>query len=546
MIFFLHRKNIIILIGDKGAFLCALVNNEIIDSLFIPSENQINLDSYKEFFNKFKRFNIFILLNGSECELRHELVPVLGGSIVKNNPVKNFIQEYYAKDDIVAHYVYDVQTKPSEVWNSLIASTPYKSNLGELVEYLLSSNSKNFKAIHFLALEFRVIIDKIIENTEDGKYRGALQIFVCVLATEGIKLIVKHQGDIITIRTFNSPLDKSDLYIQGIFEQEISDCLIASREYIDNLNLKVCIIFMVDDDLKSLLEKSSFDQHQIIYKSNDSLLDNKAISQLIYVQRTEGGEEPAKLIEQDQVTNSNDGSSSKLPAEIDFSNISNKKHPESRFADYLIIKLFNEQKTFPASNKYLESIYKLNLISSLIFKPLITLIILLICGAGIIKIRTLENYEKLAILYSQYLNTEQDYYNSKRQYPYIQNTTNLADLYVFEVLLQVPITTPFNFLGSLLTNLPVNFHLEWINWRIIDLDKILISSNLSIEIAISLKFISDNMSVEDSTKLLEQQIANLTKILNDMDAKFIVSDQILELSHKVIIPVSVILTNRKG
>jgi hypothetical protein len=544
IIFFLRKKNIIMLMGDKGVFLCALVNNKIIDSLFVSSEDQSNIDSYKEFFNKFKKFNISLLLNGSECELHHELVPILG-SIVKSKPVKNFIQENFAKDDIVAHYVYDVQTSPSEVWNTLIASTPYKPNLGKLVEYLLSNKSKKFKGIYFLALEFRVIIDKIIEDTEDGKYTEYLQIFICVLAIEGIKLIVKHRGNIIAIRRFDYPLDKSELYIQGVLEQEVSDCLIASRIYIDNLNLKVCIIFVVDDNLKSLLEKSSFNQHQIIYKSSNSLLDDRSISQLLYAQGSEEGGQ-SKPIEQ-KVTSPTANSLANLPVEVDFSNISNKKHPNSRFSDYLIIKLFNAQKSFSASNEYLESIHKINLISSLIFKPLIALMIILICGAAIIKIKTLENYKKLAILYSQYLSTEQDYYNSKQQYPYIQNATNLADLYVFEALLQVPTPTPFDLFEKLLTNLSSNFHLEWINWQMVNLDKILLSSGQSIEIAILLKFISNNMSLEDSKKLLEQQVTNLAKILNDMDVKFtIISDQILELHNRVIIPVSVTITNKKG
>ncbi|WP_341763728.1 hypothetical protein [Candidatus Tisiphia endosymbiont of Beris chalybata] len=54
--YFLCRKNIIILIGDKGVFLFAFIHNKIIDSLFIPLENQEKLELYKAFFQKFKKF----------------------------------------------------------------------------------------------------------------------------------------------------------------------------------------------------------------------------------------------------------------------------------------------------------------------------------------------------------------------------------------------------------------------------------------------------------------------------------------------------------
>ncbi|WP_341748889.1 hypothetical protein [Candidatus Tisiphia endosymbiont of Sialis lutaria] len=489
--YFLYKKNIIILIGDKGTFLCALVHDKVVGSLFVPDEKQNELDSYKEFFAKFKKHYVFFLLSGSECQLRHELVPVLH-SIVTNNPVEKFIEEYFPADYIVGYSVYNINTKPSEVWNSLIVSSPYTPPLSKLLENLLASDSQKFGGIYFLSLELQTIIDKIVKNVENNKYSEYLQIFVCILNTSGIKLVVKHQGNIISKQTLDYPADKSDSYIQGIIEQEVEDCLISCKNYIANLALKVCIIFIVDQNLKLLLEQSNFAGHPVICIVNSGELDNK-------------------------------------------------------FSDGMIVKLFNEQKSFLASNQYLESIAKLNLISSLVFKPLITIIIILIFAASIIKVKTVANYKKLDILNSHYFSTEQDYYNVKQTYPYLQNATNLADLYVFESLLQIPAPIPFDLLEKFVTNLPPSIHIEEVKWQRLDLDNTLSSSNQYIKIGISLRLIVNDILVEEATKFLEQEIANFSKIFSNMDIKFtIFTDQILDLSNRVVIPASVIITKKKG
>lgn len=489
--YFLYRRNIIILIGDKGTFLCALVHNKVVGNLFVSAEKQNELDSYKEFFAKFKKHYVFFLLSGSECQLRHELVPVLH-SIVKTNPVEKFIEEYFPPDYIVGYNVYNINTRPSEVWNTLIVSSPYTPPLSKLLENLLASNTQKFGGVYFLSLELQTIIDKIIKNVENNKYSEYLQIFVCILNTSGIKLVVKHQGNIISKQTLDYPADKSDSYIQGIIEQEVEDCLISCKNYIDNLALKVCIIFIVDQNLKLLLEQSNFAGHPVICIVNSGEFDNK-------------------------------------------------------FSDGMIVKLFNEQKSFLASNQYLESIAKLNLISSLVFKPLITIVIILIFAASVIKVKTIANYKKLDLLNSHYFSTEQDYYNVKQTYPYLQNTTNLADLYVFESLLQMPVPIPFDLLENFLTSLPPDLHLEEIKWQRLDLDNTLSSSNQYIQIEMSLKLIANNMLIEEATKLLEQKIVNFSKIFSNRDINFtIFTEQILDLPNRVVIPTSLIITKKKG
>ncbi len=491
--YFLCRKNIIILIGDKGVSLYALIHNKLVGSLFLSLENQENLDLYKEFFQKFKKFYVFFLLNNSECKIRHDLVPVFH-SLVKTNPIGKFIEEHFSQDHIVGYNVYRETNKSSEIWDTLIVSTNYTPLLSKLLDYVILDVNLKFGGVYFLALEVKTIINKILTQISSVDYTEYLQIFVAILRSNGIKLIVKHKNNIISIQTFDYPEDKSDSYIQGIIEQEVADCLIESKNYIDNLGLKVCIIIIVNESLHSLLANSKFGEHQVICSSNKVLLGKHYME-------------------------------------------------DDKFSDYLVVKLFNIHKNYPAYNKDLKTTSKLNMFNSFAFKPLMGIIITLITTMVVIKIKTLENYQKLIILNSHYSSAEQEYYKVKHKYPYIQKATNLADLYIFEALLQLPIPIPFDLLENFVRSLSPNLILEGMTWNRLDLNNTLLSPNQYTETEIFLKFIISNTTIFEAIKILKQQIADYTNIFGNMEITLnIFTDQIVNLSNRVVIPVSVIIS----
>jgi hypothetical protein len=476
------------------------------ETLFIPYQIRENLELYKEFFSKFKNYSVFLLLNGSECIIHHEVMTTLL-SIIKNNHIEKFIEDYFAEDDIISYAVYKINASPSgETWDTLIASTHYTPYLSKLLENILVSKNHHLGGIYFLSLEFKTIIDKILKNTLNTKFNNYLQIFVCILNSGGIKLVVKHQGNIISAQTFEYPSDKSDLYIQGVIEQEIENCLISSKAYIDDLALDVCLIFIVNHNLKLLLQSSDFGAkhtiHTIIYEDSDVALNGQEI----------GG-----------------------------------NYQSSQFADELIVKLFNEQKSFPASNKFLKCISKLNIINRWSFKLLITIIMLLISANSIIKIKTLLNYQKVTSLNDKYFTIEEDYNKLKQKYAYIPNLTNLANLYVFESLLQIPVPTPFELLEKFLISSSSNIYIEEVKWYLLDQDNALLSANQNMQSEILLKFITYNMSVEDSIKLLEQQIINYNTEFKDMIVQLtILNAQVVNLSDRVVIPAIIVITKQKG
>lgn len=494
--YLLHRKHIIVFIGNEGVVLNALLNDKIIDSLFIPSADKENLQTYKDFFDKFKKLYVFFLLDNADCKLRHDILPVLQ-SIVKTNPVEKFIQEYFDKDDIVAYYIYNILTKPSEVWHALIVSTPYKPPLSKLIEYTLTSKLLKFGGVYFLALEFKVIIDRIIKNIENNKYTNHLQILVLSLKESGVKLVVKHQGNIVSMQTIEYPLDKSEEYIQGVIEQAVTDCLIDFKSYINNFSLEICIIFAVENSLAKLLEQSHFDNHQVIYSST-----NKALA--VFAQTS--------------------------------------------FSDEIILKLFTKSKNFLATNNYLKNIARISSNSSLIFKPLSAIVLILLIAVVAIKVKTLQNYRQLEAINKKNYDIMQQYNSLKEQYPYIHNATNLVNLYTLEVLLQIPVVAPFDVLEKFILTLDQQFTIDEINWQRLNLDNILVLSSQYIKIEILLKFKSNGISVDEAKKSIDEHIEKLADVFKGAEVNYILfNDQILDLyNHQVVIPLLLTITKRKG
>ncbi len=490
------KKNIVVLLGNKGIFLSAFLGDKILDKLFIPSEQQTDIYLYKSFLSKFPKSDIYFLLDNTECKMRHDQLPVLE-SIVKIDPIEQFITGYFEKEDIIAHCIYEIVAKPSEIWSLLIMSSPFKPPLSDIVSCVIENRLFNFKGMYFLALELQVIINKLVQNVENNKYANYFQI--CAFATQasGIKFFIKHKDNIITIKNFEYPFDKTASYIQGTIEQEINDCFILFKNYIINLNREVCIILIVDEELKSLLEPINFEGYRVIFVPVDNILNEQ--------------------------------------------NLEN-----TRLIDTNISKLLIKHRNFPASNNYLKSIKKLTIIRSLTFKLSAALLATLIITAGVIKYRTDINYKYTKSINEKYHATNQEYDNIKYKYPYIKNTTSLADLYVIEKLLEAPVPLPFELLKKLIITLNPSFKVKEIKWELTNIDNILLVSKRHLLIKLLLTYNTQGISLDESIKMLNDHVTSVKNKLPHLHIDYVIyKDKIIDISNKVEIPLFVSIIDAK-
>lgn len=477
-----HGKYVTVFIGHVGTNLVLCSENKIEDKLFIASKNQNKIENYKSFLTKYRHYPVFFLLDNIECKLRHELIPTLQ-SLVKINPVEQFISEHYHHEDIVAYNVHNISNKSTETWDSVLASTPLVSKITNVLEYVFTKSLK-FSGIYFLSLEFQSIIDQCLHNSNNQKFDNHLQIFASITEVSGIKVIIKHHKNIIAIKNPEYPYDKSDLYLQGVIEQEINECLISSKEYIKSKNLKVCIIFFVNKKLQQMLQDTSFENHDVLV----------------------------------------------IPNAID-----TKTH--KHYVDSAVINFFTKGRRYLASNEKMRSITRLNLLNIFIFKPLILVVIALLLHLGNIKLEAFNINKQASNTNDKYHHIAQEYRAIQQQYPQIQSITNLADLYNFELLLNVYVDLPFKSLYIILNTINQNINIKNIKWKV-DVIENMFNENQPVYLEITAEFASNTNSISDAMIDLDQYIDNLKMQLHHSQITYKTDINIARiLSNRTIMPI---------
>lgn len=273
--------------------------------------------------------------------------------------------------------------------------------------------------MYFLSLELKTIIERILQKTKNTECSDHLQVFVTITEASNIRIAVKYKNNIMDEQVIDYPHDKSNEYIQGTIEQTVSDKLLAYKEYIEQLQLNSCVIFLVDSTLKELLSKSEFTNAKTITLSRADL--------------SQSG-----------------------------------KYKESRFQDNLLFEIFDNFNTHLALNAPLKSVTKLTLINNIIFKPLIALQLGVIITLAALKYQTIIIKTETEHLNQKYYSLSQEYRDIKKRHPNIRNISDLADLYNFETILSKSSVTPFTQLKHLLASSYRNLRITNINWKVLD------------------------------------------------------------------------------
>lgn len=483
-----HRKNIIILIGRAGITFSALKKGEVVSSIFVNSKDNDFQKKYQDFLKKYKSYHIIFLLDDKNCILKHEIMPIIG-SIIKSNPVENFIQKNYRPEDIVAYNVYEITTQNGEVWNTCIASTPFVFPISELLGYVIT-NSFKYSGIYFLSLEFGTIIERILQKTQNTEFVNHLQVFVTITKSSGIRVVVKYKKNIMDEQIVEYPGDKSDMYIQGTIEQTISDKLLYYKPFIEKLNLQTCIITLSDEKLQTLLSSLEFANCKTIAIADEEISISK-----------------------------------------------NRK--TDRFQDNMLLEIFNNFSTHLALNKPLKSITKLSLINNILFKPLLVIICGICVALSIIKYRSISIQNETTNYNQEYYKISEEYRNIQKRNPELKNANDLIELYNLENLINETIITPFDHIKAIFSYNTPNLKIKQMSWKIKDPKNLnFLTSKLSI--TIDYQYEGPKHSTLHGIEIINIYANRLKPTFTKGNLKHEYNpDDIIEVAKKVIIPAKI-------
>ncbi|MDP4709266.1 MAG: hypothetical protein NWS20_04635 [Rickettsiaceae bacterium] len=487
-----HKRKLIVFIGVNGIIMATLKWQKIQDSIFISNIDEHKKRKYHKFLNKYKKYYITFLLDSKECVLKHEIMPIFN-SLIKTNPVDKFISENYASSDIVAYNVYRIDHQDGEIWNSCIASVPFREPISKLLKYVIN-NSFKYSGVYFLSLEFQTIIDKILQITHNTTCNGSLQIFATVTQSSDIRIVVKYKQDIMHEQCVEYPQDKSPMYIIGTIEQVIADKLLFYREYIRKLNLQTCVILLVNEELKALATNLKFGESQIILLSGKDLSSSK------------------------------------------------EDYTEQEFQDHILIEKFDSFNTHLALNKALKSITQLTLINSVIFKPLLAVMLGLSITLAALKYQTIIIQSDTSKLNKQYYALSEEYRTIQKQQPELANISDLVDLYNLENMIKEKSAIPFTNLKALLSFNSPDIQISNIKWEV-DTPKIIGKSPPTLEINVSLFYKGDSKAAINGVEIINEYVNHIKSTFQDYKVNYKRNtDDIIEIAGKIIIPADITIT----
>lgn len=488
-----HKKNVIVLIGKSGITFSAIKKNKIINSIFLNSKDEDFQKKYHKFFKKYKNYHIVFLLDDKNCVLKHEIMPILS-SIIKSNPVENFIKKNYHPEDIIAHNVYEITTQNGEVWNTCIASTPFVFPINELLEYVINKSFK-YSGIYFLSLEFETIIERILQKTQNTECTNHLQIFATITQASDIRIVVKYKNNIMDEQMIDYPSDKSDMYVQGTIEQTITDKLIYYKSFIEQLNLQTCVITLSDKKLQNLLSTLEFDNCKTI------------------------------AIASEEIT-------------------SLKNNKVERFQDNILIEIFNNFNTHLALNKPLKSITKLSLINSIVFKPLLAVILGVCITLSSIKYKSIMLQNETAKYHQEYYLISEEYRDIQKRHPELKNANDLIELYNLENLINHTTITPFDHIKSIFSYDTDEIKIKKLYWTIKDSQNMSLLKN-TLNITINYQYEGPRHSALHGVEIVNDYYNRLKSIFSNESMKFVRNpDDITEVAKKVIIPAEIIFEGK--
>lgn len=490
-----HKKNITILLGKNGIKLFVLKKNQVQDSIFVKYGSDKYHQRYRKFLSIYKGYHIMFLLDHKECELDHEMLPILS-TLIKVNPVDKFISEKYKPDDIVAYSVYDVNNQNGEVWNTCIATTPFAPPLSDILEYSIKKSFK-YSGIYFLSLELGTIIDRILKASGKSEHLDSLQIFTITTEASNIRVIVKYKNNIMSEKTVEFPYEKSDMYLIGTIEQVISDKLLFYKQYIKTLETQPCLIFLVDNTLKQMISELKFDNCNILALTGDDL----------------------------ELTTHNS---------------------DDRFQDTALIEMFNNSTTHLASNKPLRGITKLTLLNRVIFKPVIAIISVMILTLCFFKYQAITVQSQANDLNKQYYKLAEEYRQVKKRNPKLSNVGDLLEMYNLQNIIARQPNTPFDHYKILVLTQHKNLKINKLSWKL--------SNPLLVNFPQSDLVISIDINYDGPIDSTLEGIEVINGYYNHIKANFqnfhVVftknSDEIKEAARRVTIPAHFLIKGKVG
>ena len=455
----INNKKLFVLIGRNNTYIAAYNGQQLI-SLNVIRLSEYKVSDHASILDNFKEYIVHIILDTTDVVLHDTAIPV-AQELIRGDHVGGFVKKNFGKSDLVSYAVYDKTHENTDILHTCFASVTPSPLVEQWCEWA-ASTARKLCGVYF----FNMLVPNLTSYFL-GKAKlttqSALQIFVTATSTNGVRVVTTYKNNIMDSRIVQYPMEKSQEYIQGIIEQELSDRFIALKHYMHHNQVKPSVIMLVGPELQALLSTATkFDVADWIV----------------------------------------------LPSEV--ATTQYVEAVDEKFMDATLLLGINNINVDAgaATNNDLKSFFKLSHIRSRFFKPVWLICAVLFVDAALNYATTRSNKIVADNVNNQYYAMAEKYRTVKDKYPNISDLTEIINYQEATLELQKAQYLPFDTLDGFLAIVPQNLVINSIYWS---------ASGSEFEFVTQ----QDGDAPHDSVKQATDKTDNTTIVIR---AKYVVAD----------------------
>lgn len=222
----------VLFVGDEGAILVHLKDNEVLSRQFVPDASGPNLDELKQTLAKDSKARVMMVVdNMDQSYIQQTLPPVSSMSV--NKLIKRRLDRDFGKDDIKGAVMLGREKAGRKDWNFIMIALERSPQLSLWLEFV-GELPNRFKGIHLISVE----AENIVKYLETGlgipkEGTGAeWKFFVSHNKVGGFRQVILRNGRIIFTRLAQPLADANTEVIAGSIEQE----MLSTIEYMKRLS----------------------------------------------------------------------------------------------------------------------------------------------------------------------------------------------------------------------------------------------------------------------------------------------------------------------
>ncbi len=245
-------------IGDEGAILVYIKDNQVLSRQFCPDASEQNLEELKQTIEKDPKAPVLLVIDSmDQSYVQQTLPPVSAMSVGKL--VKRRLDRDFGPEDIKGAMILGREKTGRKDWNFMMIALERSPQLSVWLDFVMELPNR-FKGIHLISAETEIFLktlEKAIGVPKEGT--GAeWKFFVSHNKVGGFRQVILHKGKIVFTRLAQPLGETNTEVITGSIEQEILSTIEYMKRLSYNPQAGLDIYILASAGIKDAIDTQKF------------------------------------------------------------------------------------------------------------------------------------------------------------------------------------------------------------------------------------------------------------------------------------------------